>query len=168
MATATNSSISHNLCSSSTRKSSSFSSCHSLAPPHLSFVSLRKTKLGFETKISNKKLEWKRGRTKKQWSVRCTAEGIDGGMFVGGRGREDGIVVSIPERYKVVLLLACVMCLCNADRVVMSVAIVPLAAKHGWSSSFLGIVQVLYIIIMILINTFDHECSKLKYITLTL
>jgi hypothetical protein len=60
------------------------------------------------------------------------------------------------------------MCLCNADRVVMSVAIVPLAAKHGWSSSFLGIVQVLYIIIMILINTFDHECSKLKYITLAL
>ncbi|PIN02765.1 Permease of the major facilitator superfamily [Handroanthus impetiginosus] len=33
------------------------------------------------------------------------------------------------------------MCLCNADRVVMSVAIVPLAAKYGWSSSFLGIVQ---------------------------
>ncbi|KAK2414589.1 phosphate transporter 4-3 [Trifolium repens] len=141
MATATNSSISHNLCSSSTRKSSFSSSCHSLASPHLSFVSLRKAKLGFETKISTKKLEWKRGRTKKQWSVRCTAEGIDGGMFVGGRGREDGIVVSIPERYKVVLLLACVMCLCNADRVVMSVAIVPLAAKHGWSSSFLGIVQ---------------------------
>ncbi|GAU34185.1 hypothetical protein TSUD_162860, partial [Trifolium subterraneum] len=106
---------------------------------------LRKAKLGFESKISTKKLEWKRGRIeewrKKQWSVKCTAEGIDGGMFVGGRGRENGIVVSIPERYKVVLLLACVMCLCNADRVVMSVAIVPLAAKHGWSSSFLGIVQ---------------------------
>lgn len=33
------------------------------------------------------------------------------------------------------------MCLCNADRVVMSVAVVPLAAKHGWSNSFLGIVQ---------------------------
>ncbi|EYU41835.1 hypothetical protein MIMGU_mgv1a007449mg [Erythranthe guttata] len=38
-------------------------------------------------------------------------------------------------------MVAAVMCLCNADRVVMSVAIVPLAAKHGWSSSFLGIVQ---------------------------
>ncbi|AQK93447.1 putative anion transporter 3 chloroplastic [Zea mays] len=31
--------------------------------------------------------------------------------------------------------------LCNADRVVMSVAVVPLAAQHGWSSSFVGIVQ---------------------------
>lgn len=70
--------------------------------------------------------------------MRCTAEGIDGRRMV----REDGIVVSIPERFKVVSLVACVMCLCNADRVVMSVAVVPLAAKHGWSSSFLGIVQV--------------------------
>ncbi|KAK4359297.1 hypothetical protein RND71_021526 [Anisodus tanguticus] len=47
----------------------------------------------------------------------------------------------VAERFKVVALMACVMCLCNADRVVMSVAIVPLAAKHGWSSAFLGIVQ---------------------------
>lgn len=46
------------------------------------------------------------------------------------------------ERLKVVALVAVVMCLCNADRVVMSVAVVPLAAKHGWSNSFLGIVQV--------------------------
>lgn len=38
-------------------------------------------------------------------------------------------------------MVAAVMCLCNADRVVMSVAVVPLAAKYGWSSSFLGIVQ---------------------------
>ncbi|KAI8560658.1 hypothetical protein RHMOL_Rhmol04G0274500 [Rhododendron molle] len=71
--------------------------------------------------------------------VRCTAEGIERGLLVGGRGQEGKFVV--PERFKVVALLACVMCLCNADRVVMSVAIVPLAAKHGWSSSFLGIVQ---------------------------
>ncbi|KAL9150509.1 hypothetical protein ABFS82_12G172300 [Erythranthe guttata] len=45
------------------------------------------------------------------------------------------------ERFKVVALVAGVMCLCNADRVVMSVAIVPLAAEHGWDSYFLGIVQ---------------------------
>lgn len=134
----------------STKKSSFFCS---LAQPHLSFVSFKKTQLGFfESKISAKKLEWKgksRGKTekwekKRQWGVKCTAEGLDGGMFVGGRGREDGIVLSIPERFKVVTLVACVMCLCNADRVVMSVAVVPLAAKYGWSSSFLGIVQVLY------------------------
>ncbi|KAH6806882.1 phosphate transporter 4 [Perilla frutescens var. frutescens] len=45
------------------------------------------------------------------------------------------------ERFKVAALVAAVMCLCSADRVVMSVAIVPLAAKNGWTTSFLGIVQ---------------------------
>lgn len=155
---ATNSSICNNNLYSSTRKHSL--SCHSYAPPHLmSFVSFRKAKLGFETK----KLEWKRGRREelRKWSVKCTAEGIDGGMFVGRKSRENGIVVSIPERYKVVLLLACVMCLCNADRVVMSVAVVPLAAKHGWSSSFLGIVQVPIILIPnLLIMNIRVPCPK--------
>lgn len=70
--------------------------------------------------------------------VRCTAEGIERGLFVGRK--EGGFAVS--ERLKVVALVAAVMCLCNADRVVMSVAVVPLAAKYGWSTSFLGIVQV--------------------------
>jgi hypothetical protein len=41
-----------------------------------------------------------------------------------------------------VALVAAIMLLCNADRVVMSVAVVPLAAQYGWSSSFVGIVQV--------------------------
>ncbi|GFY93195.1 phosphate transporter 4;2 [Actinidia rufa] len=72
--------------------------------------------------------------------VSCTAEGIERtGYLVGGRGQEGKF--ALPERLKVVALMACAMCLCNADRVVMSVAIVPLAAKYGWSSSFLGIVQ---------------------------
>lgn len=70
--------------------------------------------------------------------VRCTAEGIERGLFVGRK--EGGFAVS--ERLKVVALVAAVMCLCNADRVVMSVAVVPLASKYGWSTSFLGIVQV--------------------------
>ncbi|KAK4418971.1 putative anion transporter 3, chloroplastic [Sesamum alatum] len=77
---------------------------------------------------------------KKRWGcsvVRCTAEGIERELFVGRR--KGGFTAA--ERFKVVALVAAVMCLCNADRVVMSVAIVPLAAKHGWSSSFLGIVQ---------------------------
>ncbi|KAJ9545173.1 hypothetical protein OSB04_024880 [Centaurea solstitialis] len=73
--------------------------------------------------------------------VKCTAEGIERGILRRrGKGEEEAGFV-MPERVKVLGLLACVMCLCNADRVVMSVAIVPLAAKHGWSSSFLGIVQ---------------------------
>ncbi|XWS28738.1 hypothetical protein CRYUN_Cryun25bG0096800 [Craigia yunnanensis] len=38
-------------------------------------------------------------------------------------------------------MLALALALCNADRVVMSVAIVPLSLAHGWSRSFSGIVQ---------------------------
>lgn len=45
------------------------------------------------------------------------------------------------ERVKVVAMLALALALCNADRVVMSVAIVPLSLSRGWSKSFSGIVQ---------------------------
>lgn len=48
------------------------------------------------------------------------------------------------ERAKVVAMVAIAMALCNADRVVLSVAIVPMSAAHGWSQSFAGIVQVSY------------------------
>lgn len=123
-------------------------------------VSFRKTHLGFDHNFQRKLgnlasfngdkrrisrndggCVLKKNGEKKQRGVgvRCTAEGIERGILVGGRGEEGKFV--IPERLKVVGLMACVMSLCNADRVVMSVAIVPLAAKHGWSSSFLGIVQ---------------------------
>ena len=47
------------------------------------------------------------------------------------------------ERVKVVAMLALALALCNADRVVMSVAIVPLSLANGWSRAFAGIVQVL-------------------------
>lgn len=78
-------------------------------------------------------------RLEERRRVRCTAEGMERGLFVG-RKEEGGFVAA--ERLKVVALVAAVMCLCNADRVVMAVAIVPLAAKYGWSTAFLGIVQV--------------------------
>ncbi|GER55826.1 phosphate transporter 4 [Striga asiatica] len=76
-----------------------------------------------------------RRRWRGAFPARCTAEG----QFVGGR--ESGFAAAAAGRYEVAALVAAVMCLCNADRVVMSVAVVPLAAKYGWSSSFLGIVQ---------------------------
>lgn len=38
-------------------------------------------------------------------------------------------------------MLALALALCNADRVVMSVAIVPLSLSHGWRQSFAGVVQ---------------------------
>ncbi|GLT37570.1 hypothetical protein SLA2020_118810 [Shorea laevis] len=76
-------------------------------------------------------------------AVRCAAEGIERRMVIGAAAAAAAgeTKVAVPERLKVVALVACVMCLCNADRVVMSVAIVPLADKYGWSSSFLGVVQ---------------------------
>ncbi|KAG9155929.1 hypothetical protein Leryth_004169 [Lithospermum erythrorhizon] len=88
---------------------------------------------GVKVKENNNTLKKKIGSN----TIRCTAEGVERGRFRGG---EEGRFV-VAERLKVVALLGGVMCLCNADRVVMSVAIVPLAAKHGWNSSFLGIVQ---------------------------
>ncbi|CAK9213377.1 unnamed protein product [Sphagnum troendelagicum] len=45
------------------------------------------------------------------------------------------------ERAKVVMMVAVAMALCNADRVIMSVAIVPLSVQHNWSTTFSGIVQ---------------------------
>uniref|UniRef100_A0A1J3JRS4 Putative anion transporter 3, chloroplastic n=1 Tax=Noccaea caerulescens TaxID=107243 RepID=A0A1J3JRS4_NOCCA len=78
-------------------------------------------------------------KKRNQSSERCAAEGI----LMGGGETEDIAEVGtmMPERIKVVILTACMMCLCNADRIVMSVAVVPLAEKLGWSSSFLGVVQ---------------------------
>ena len=81
-------------------------------------------------------------KTGAKWAVKCTAERIENGILIRKRERKESF--GVPERIKVVALVACVMCLCNADRVVMSVAVVPLAAKHGWSSSFLGVVQVIH------------------------
>ncbi|KAJ8648278.1 hypothetical protein MRB53_001301 [Persea americana] len=69
----------------------------------------------------------------------CGSDGIEMVKIRGGE--KDDVFARIPERLKVVWLMAIAMCLCNADRVVMSVAIVPLADRYGWSSSFLGIVQ---------------------------
>lgn len=81
-------------------------------------------------------------KKRNQSPERCAAEGI----LIGGGGGETEAIAEVrtmmPERIKVVILTACMMCLCNADRVVMSVAVVPLADKLGWSSSFLGVVQV--------------------------
>ncbi|XP_009602210.1 putative anion transporter 3, chloroplastic [Nicotiana tabacum] len=119
---------------------------------HLGLIKFRKTHIGFEPKIQKKwtslslsggerlKEEIFLEKKQRDFSVKCTAEGIERGLLVGGRSDEEREFV-VAERFKVVALMACVMCLCNADRVVMSVAIVPLAAKYGWSSSFLGIVQ---------------------------
>jgi MFS transporter, ACS family, solute carrier family 17 (sodium-dependent inorganic phosphate cotransporter), other len=78
------------------------------------------------------------GRAKEAGKVHCSA-GLEG---IGGRGTREKGVLAISERAKVVAMMAVVMLLCNADRVVMSVAVVPLAAQYGWSSSFVGIVQV--------------------------
>ncbi|MFS7948313.1 putative ABC-type phosphate transporter [Helianthus anomalus] len=90
--------------------------------------------------LRNREAVVERETIKRFGLVRCTTEGIEKGML--GRGQDSNFVM--PEILKVVALMGCVMCLCNADRVLMSVAVVSLAAKHGWNSSFLGIVQVVF------------------------
>lgn len=130
----------------------SHSSCPCYVTSQSNLIKFRRTHVGFEPRVLSQNTKWeslslscgrKSGKLeKKKWEVKCTAEGIERGMLMGRRGREEATAKElVPERFKVVVLLACVMCLCNADRVVMSVAIVPLATKHGWSNSFLGIVQ---------------------------
>ncbi|OIT35020.1 PREDICTED: probable anion transporter 3, chloroplastic [Nicotiana attenuata] len=131
---------------------SSYTNSSSFSNTHFGLIKFRKTHIGFEPKIPKKwtslslcggerlKKEIFLEKKQRDFSVKCTAEGIERGLLVGGRSDEERKFV-VAERFKVVALMACVMCLCNADRVVMSVAIVPLAAKYGWSSSFLGIVQ---------------------------
>ncbi|XP_002966917.2 probable anion transporter 3, chloroplastic [Selaginella moellendorffii] len=52
-----------------------------------------------------------------------------------------GLSLLSSERIKVAAMLAFGMGLCNAVRVIMSVAIVPLSATHNWSSGFAGIIQ---------------------------
>ena len=44
-------------------------------------------------------------------------------------------------RFVVVALIALALLLCNADRVIMSVAGVPLAQAHGWGERAIGLVQ---------------------------
>lgn len=69
-----------------------------------------------------------------------------GGPFRDGTGElpEPSVAEFITsERVKVVAMLALALALCNADRVVMSVAIVPLSLSHGWRQSFAGVVQVI-------------------------
>ncbi|CAL5424523.1 unnamed protein product [Camellia sinensis] len=70
-------------------------------------------------------------------------------QFFAGDEQEEEEVVKEPsffdfvssERMKVVAMIALALALCNADRVVMSVAIVPLSLANGWRQSFAGVVQ---------------------------
>lgn len=82
--------------------------------------------------------------------IRVSSNDAQFGSFTEEEEKKKNEVVQAPsfaefitsERVKVVAMLALALALCNADRVVMSVAIVPLSLSHGWSRSFSGIVQV--------------------------
>ncbi|XVF76770.1 hypothetical protein PTKIN_Ptkin13bG0293600 [Pterospermum kingtungense] len=131
---------------SSSTKSCCFSSSH-----RSSLIKSRTPDLGFDQRqvLTNQVKKWEslvlsrrsrevisRKKERGGGVARCTSEGIERRMLIAETAAR-----AVPERFKVVALMACVMCLCNADRVVMSVAVVPLADKFGWSSSFLGVVQ---------------------------
>ncbi|XP_075492685.1 putative anion transporter 4, chloroplastic [Primulina tabacum] len=75
---------------------------------------------------------------------RPRASSNDAHPIVGGSNemREPSFLEFITsERVKVVAMLALALALCNADRVVMSVAIVPISLSRGWGQSFAGVVQ---------------------------
>lgn len=87
---------------------------------------------------------YSRGRASSN-DARSIGSRSSGGSFRDGTGelREPSVAEFITsERVKVVAMLALALALCNADRVVMSVAIVPLSLSHGWRQSFAGVVQV--------------------------
>lgn len=80
--------------------------------------------------------------------LRARVSSDGGDSFTGGELQEETelqapsfVEFITSERVKVVAMLALALALCNADRVVMSVAIVPLSLSHGWSRSFGGVVQ---------------------------
>ncbi|KAG0466609.1 hypothetical protein HPP92_018189 [Vanilla planifolia] len=92
----------------------------------------------------------------RQSHVRSEVEDIPGTSYTTGVSRKSESASFFPEkeiqgpiwlefitseRVKVVAMLGLALALCNADRVVMSVAIVPLSRVHGWTQSFSGIVQ---------------------------
>lgn len=81
------------------------------------------------------------------------------GNYVVDEVKEPSFVEFITsERIKVVAMLALALALCNADRVVMSVAIVPLSLSNGWRQSFAGVVQVISGIVYVCMNV----CMYLK------
>lgn len=72
---------------------------------------------------------------------RLRSSSTDGQFVVNGSPEPSFLEFITSERVKVVAMLALALALCNADRVVMSVAIVPLSLSRGWGPSFAGVVQ---------------------------
>lgn len=91
----------------------------------------------FQLNILSHRLPGVRASSNDAQSIAC------GSFGAGGEVREPTFMEFITsERVKVVAMLALALALCNADRVVMSVAIVPLSMSYGWRQSFAGVVQV--------------------------
>ena len=68
--------------------------------------------------------------------------GVPGGDAAAAADDDDDAEeVSTSYRFVVVGLIALALLLCNADRVIMSVAGVPLAALNGWGAKSIGLVQ---------------------------
>ncbi|XP_059660831.1 probable anion transporter 4, chloroplastic [Cornus florida] len=94
-------------------------------------------------RFANSEHEFRNLRTARVRASSEEAQSITSGSF----GDEDEVPQSrfvefiTSERVKVVAMLALALALCNADRVVMSVAIVPLSLANGWRQSFAGVVQ---------------------------
>ncbi|KAL9247010.1 hypothetical protein vseg_020484 [Gypsophila vaccaria] len=99
----------------------------------LSFPSnIARTRLKYEAKAIGRSL------LRRRREVKCNAE-EKVNVFLNEDDDDNG--EEVVYRYKVVAMVAMVMCLLNANRIVMSVAVVPFSVAHSWSTSFVGIVQ---------------------------
>ncbi|MCD9644008.1 putative anion transporter 4, chloroplastic [Datura stramonium] len=91
----------------------------------------------FRTEFSNRVS----ARSNRFWQIRASSNDSQSAASGSIRRQENFLEFITSERVKVVAMLALSLALCNADRVVMSVAIVPLSLSHGWRQSFAGVVQ---------------------------
>ena len=122
-------------------------SCKILIPPCL-IESSKRGSFRTVSSVTSLRLRLRHGPVEGALRARVSSDG--GESFTGGEFPKETelqapsfVEFITSERVKVVAMLALALALCNADRVVMSVAIVPLSLSHGWSRSFGGVVQVI-------------------------
>ncbi|KAL2898789.1 putative anion transporter 4 chloroplastic [Bienertia sinuspersici] len=122
-----------------------FSSNHSLTFSQITQSSTTKPSILFASPISPVRLNFRHGFPP-LLAIKARVSSDDSQFFADNEGGDklqspSFLEFLTSERVKVVMMLALALGLCNADRVVMSVAIVPLSLSHGWSRAFAGVVQ---------------------------
>lgn len=122
--------------------------CSSFSPLKCHYQSADNTASKMSTNQKLQKLQHKRRMLRpidQSRNMTCQAQAASSDLGMPSTGldltRSPFITLLNTERVKVALMVAFAMALCNADRVVMSVAIMPLSTTYNWSTSFAGIIQ---------------------------